>query len=76
VSPNAGVLRTVGPLGIAGLRDVSFDIADLSNAAFAVVRTAEDLRARLYLVDLKTGKATVLGTVDKGRPLLGLAIEP
>jgi hypothetical protein len=76
VSPNAGALRTVGPLGIAGLRDVSFDIADLSNAAFAVVRTAEDLRARLYLVDLKTGKATVLGTIDKGRPLLGLAIEP
>ncbi len=76
VSPNAGALRTVGPLGLGPLRDVSFDIADPSNAAFAVVRTAQDLRARLYLVDLKTGAATALGTIDKGRPLLGLAIEP
>ncbi|KQP23566.1 DUF4394 domain-containing protein [Pseudorhodoferax sp. Leaf267] len=76
VSPNTGDLRTVGPLGLGKLRDASFDIADVSNAGFAVIRTADDLRARLYLIDLKTGGAKLLGTVDQGRPLLGLAIEP
>jgi hypothetical protein len=76
VSPNTGQLRTVGPLGIGTVRDASFDIADVSNAAFLAARTAEDTRTRLYLVDLQTGKARPLGTIGNGNPVIGLAIEP
>jgi hypothetical protein len=76
VSPNTGQLRTVGPLGIGTVRDASFDIADVSNAAFLAARTSEDTRTRLYLVDLQTGKARPLGTIGNGNPVIGLAIEP
>ena len=31
---------------------------------------------RLHLVDLNTGKATPLGVVGDGSPLVGMAIEP
>ncbi|MBV7542387.1 DUF4394 domain-containing protein [Acidovorax sp. sic0104] len=76
VSPNTGQLRTVGPLGLGPLADVSFDIADVGNAALAAVRTATDLQTRLVLVDLKTGAARLLGRVGEGAPLVGIAIEP
>ena len=76
VSPNAGQLRTVGPLGLGPLTDASFDIADVGNAALAAVRTAADSQTRLVLVDLKTGAARSLGRVGDGVPLLGIAIEP
>lgn len=76
VSPNLGQLRTVGPLGLGPLTDASFDISDVHNTALAAVRTAAEPRTRLQLVDLKTGKATLLGVVGDGSPLLGMAIEP
>lgn len=76
VSPNSGQLRTVGPLGLGRLTDVSFDIADVGNAALAVVRTAADNPTRLVLVNLQTGAAQPLGQVGDGAPLVGMAIEP
>ena len=74
VSPNTGQLRTVGALGTGPVDGAVFDIADLSNAPLAALRSAG--RTRLYLLDLATGRARVLGTVDDGRVLWGLAIEP
>ena len=76
VSPNTGILRTVGSLGVSGVTDVGFDIADVSGVAYAVLRTATDTRSRLHLIDLSTGRAKVVGTVGDGAPLLGMAIEP
>lgn len=76
VSPNLGKLYTVGPLGVAGLTDAHFDIADLNNAAFAVLATAKDASAQFYEIDLKTGKATRIGKVGSGEALRGIAIEP
>jgi hypothetical protein len=76
VSPNTGVLTTIGPLGLGELVDAAFDIADLSGAAFAALRTADQPRARLYLLDLATGRAQALGTIGTGAPLLGMAVEP
>jgi hypothetical protein len=76
VSPNTGQLRTVGTLGLGPLADASFDVADVSNAALAALRTASDARTRLYLVDLNTGRAQLLGTVGDGTAVLGMAIEP
>lgn len=74
VSPNTGQLRTVGALGTGPVDGAVFDIADLSNAPLAALRSAG--RTRLYLLDLATGRARVLGTVGDGRVLWGLAIEP
>lgn len=74
VSPNTGQLRTVGSLGLGELADASLDIADLSNAAFAALRT--DTRTRLYQIDLDSGRARLIGTVGDGGALLGIAVEP
>jgi len=74
VSPNTGLLRTVGSLGVRDIEDASFDISDLSNTAFAALKSGG--RTRLYLVDLATGKAASLGSIDGGAGLRGMAIEP
>lgn len=74
VSPNTGTLAVVGALGTGALDDASFDIADIGNTALAALR--KDGRTRLHLVDLATGRATLLGTVGEGRALWGMAIEP
>lgn len=76
LSPNTGRLTTVGPLGLGELVDAAFDIADVSGAAFAAVRTAGAPRTRLYLINLTNGRAELVGTVGDGAPVLGLAIEP
>jgi hypothetical protein len=74
VSPNTGLLRSVGPLGTGPVDAAALDIADTDNTALAALRQGG--RTRLHLVNLATGAATVLGTVGDGRPLWGIAIEP
>jgi hypothetical protein len=76
ISPNTGQLRTVGSLGLGPLVDAAFDISDLSNAALAAVRTPANTKTQLHLLDLASGRATLLGTVGDGRALIGMAIEP
>ena len=76
VSPNTGRLTTVGPLGLGPLADASFDIADVSNAAYAALRNAAAGPTRLYSIHLGTGRAEAIGTVADGAPLRGLAVEP
>jgi hypothetical protein len=76
VSPNTGQLRTVGTLGLGPLADATFDIADISGTAFAAVRTPASATTRLYQIDLNSGKAQLIGTVDRGTPLVGMAVEP
>lgn len=75
VSPNTGRLTTVGSLGLGELQNVSFDISDLTNAPLVSARVGSG-PARLYLLDLATGKASVLGTIGEGEALRGIAIEP
>jgi Domain of unknown function (DUF4394) len=79
VSPNTGLLATVGALGSGAigsgaLDDAAFDIADTNNAALAALRHGGV--TRLHLIDLTTGRATALGRVADGQALAGLAIEP
>lgn len=74
VSPNTGLLATVGALGTGMVDDAAFDIADVSNAALAALRRGSV--TQLHLVDLATGRATLLGRVGDGQALAGLAIEP
>ncbi|MFM2347215.1 MAG: hypothetical protein RL654_1968 [Pseudomonadota bacterium] len=73
VSPNTGLLSTVGPLGVKDFSDAAFDIADIDNTALAALRTD---RTRLYRVDLKSGQAQRIGPIGTGAPIRGLAIEP
>ena len=74
VSPNTGLLFTVGVLGTGPIDDAAFDIADIDNTALAALR--RDGRTRLHLIDLKTGRARDLGPIGDGRALWGLAIQP
>ena len=76
VSPDTGQLRTIGSLGLGALSDAAFDISDISNAPLAAVRTVSNPQTRLYLLDLGTGRATSLGRVADGSPVIGIAIEP
>ena len=75
VSPNAGLLRTVGPLGTGGLQEVAFDIAT-SGTAYAAVRGTSASATLLYTVDLSTGLATLVGPMADGAALLGLSAQP
>jgi outer membrane protein assembly factor BamB len=75
VSPNTGVLYSVGALGTGAIDDAAFDIADIGNTALAALKAGG--RTRLHLIDLGSGKATPIGSVGDGRQALwGLAIEP
>jgi len=73
VSPNTGRLMTVGPLGVPGLVAADLDISDLNNTPLAALRTD---RTRLYVLDLATGRATLLGPIGDGAPVRSIAIEP
>jgi Domain of unknown function (DUF4394) len=74
VSPNTGLLATVGALGTGAVDDAAFDIADVGNTALAALR--QHGVTRLHLIDLASGRATALGRVADGQALAGLAIEP
>lgn len=90
VSPDSGQLRTVGSLGLpqydawsltpggqgyGALQDAALDISDRRNAAFLAAR--QKLGAtQLYELNLATGKASRLGRIADGAPLVGLAIIP
>jgi len=76
VSPNTGRLYTVGRLGIGSFAHATFDIANVSAAAYAGVHNKGDKAMRWYRIDLATGRASFIGTVGGGEPLVGAAIEP
>lgn len=74
VSPNTGRLTTVGALGTGPIDDASFDIADVSGAAYAALRSGSG--TQWVRIDLVTGRATRIGTLDVTGGLRGMAIEP
>jgi hypothetical protein len=76
VSPNTGRLFTVGSLGIGPFAHATLDVSDLSNTAYSGIHQAGAKATRWYRVDLATGRATFIGTVGGGEPLVGAAIEP
>ena len=75
-TPNNGQIGTVGPLGVATTDAVGFDIAPVSNAAFATLTESANGPSSLYALDLATGKATLVGRVGSVAPLVGMAIAP
>jgi hypothetical protein len=68
--PNAGVLNTVGPLGVDGtITEAGFDIGPDGTA---VATLTVGGTSRLYRVDLATGAATLLGIT--GTPVADVAL--
>ncbi len=76
VSPNTGRLYSVGLLGTGPFARASFDISDVSNAAYAGLTAADGRPTRWYRIDLASGRASFVGTVGGGEAIVGSAIEP
>lgn len=76
VSPNLGVLYSVGSLQLGTLRDASMDISDIDNVALAAISSNDSPETALYRIDLDTGAAHKLGKIGDGEHVTGFAIEP
>ncbi len=75
-APNAGVLNTVGLLGVDTDENVGFDIVTDAaglNTAFASLNVGGV--QGFYGINLITGAATLIGATNTG-PLIGLAVAP
>ena len=73
-SPNSGVLNAIGGLGTDAQADIAFDIAPASSAfaGTAIATMQVGGTQGLYTVDLRTGAATLQGTVAAA--LIDLAV--
>jgi hypothetical protein len=69
-SPNGGVIRQIGPLGVNAAGDVGFDIS-IGAEGTAYASLTVNGKAGFYTIDLKTGAATMVGTIGNG----GVAIK-
>lgn len=76
VSPNTGLLQSVGPLLIERFDQASFDISDVNNAAYLVTSRQGSVESRLYEVDLGSGVARLIGSIGAGQQIRALAIVP
>lgn len=76
VSPNSGLVFTVGPLKTGPVVTVSFDISDVHNSAYLAASRVGDARTHLFRVNLDTGEAAYISSIGKKEGILGLAIEP
>jgi len=73
-SPNAGVLFTVGALGVDTTDLVGFDIAgSRSGRAFASL-TGNDNISKLYSIDLAGGTATLIGTIGTSTTVKDISV--
>jgi hypothetical protein len=63
-NPNAGTNMLVGSLGIGGLvgNNVGFDVSGFSGVAFASLTLSGG--SSIYTINLMTGSATLLGSID------------
>jgi hypothetical protein len=75
VPPNNGTISTVGPLGVDAPDTLSFDVAGapFPQAAFAVMSVGGV--TGLYVVNLETGAATLVGPVLGNPAILGMAVS-
>lgn len=70
--PNAGVLNTVGSLGISTTNQVGFDILPGAGTAFASLTSGSS--SSLYTINLVTGAASLVGAIGDGsHTITGLA---
>jgi hypothetical protein len=75
--PNAGILNTVGPLGVDTSDQVGFDISQGTGVAYASLTVGGT--AGLYTISLANGAATLVGNIGNagslaGETIVGLAV--
>lgn len=75
-SPNLGEVFGVGLLNIASAHIAGFDIA-ADGTAYLLTQPVDFSSVSLYTVNLTTGEATLVGTVDdvEEGPILGFTVE-
>ncbi|HKQ72518.1 MAG TPA: DUF4394 domain-containing protein [Blastocatellia bacterium] len=72
VSPNTGQLFTVGSLGVDAGENNGFDIANVTNNAFAALTVGGV--TGLYSVNLATGAVTLIGSIGGGEVIRGISV--
>jgi Domain of unknown function (DUF4394) len=76
VSPNTGLLRTVGSLGVGTFSHAAFDIDVISDRAFAVLHSLGARNSRWVAIDLATGRGRMIGEIGGAEPVVAMALEP
>lgn len=71
--PNAGVLSTVGALGVNLAGPLGFDISARDGSAYVLARRPGIARSRLFRLNLMTGGAQQLGAISKAPTLVAFA---
>jgi hypothetical protein len=74
--PNAGVLDTLGPLGVNASGELGFDISGATGLAYAALAVGGS-SSSLFQINLATGAATLVGGIGGGQVVLtGLTVVP
>ena len=73
-SPNAGVLTSIGALGVDITGAAGFDIAPGSDVAYGAFNVGGTIS--LYTVNLTSGAATAVGAVGGGVAVRAIAVAP
>jgi hypothetical protein len=74
-SPNGGVVRPVGPLGVDAGAEVGFDISTGADGVAFAVLTVNN-QPGLYSIYLPSGKATLVRSLNVKTPLIDIAVAP
>jgi len=74
-SPNGGVVRPVGPLGVNTSAVVGFDIT-VGDQGMAFATLTVDNKVGLYTIYLASGTATLVGTIGATAPIVDIAVAP
>jgi hypothetical protein len=72
-NPNGGVLLPVGPLGLTSSQNVGFDISGVTGIAYASLSSPTGGGSSFYTINLSTGSASLVGSIDNGLTLRGIA---
>lgn len=73
--PNAGVLSTIGLLGVDASNLSAFDITP-AGAAYVAITAPNATSSSLGTIDLATGRVAPIGTIGGGETIIGLAVSP
>jgi hypothetical protein len=74
-SPNGGVVRPVGALGVNTTNEVGFDIAnDVAGSAYASLNVGG--KSGFYTINLRTGAATLVGTIGERGVIKDICAAP
>ncbi len=74
VSPNTGLLTTVGSLGVDTNDNVGFDITTPDGIAFASLTPSGSSSSIFYTINLQTGAASPVGMIGSGVTVTALSV--